>query len=559
MTKTLLIGFDAACWEYIDPWLSAGKMPNLKRLIEDGCSGIIHSTMPPWTPTAWSSIVTGKNPGKHGVFDMVSRRPGSNELLPINATSRKGTPFWKYLNQYGLKTGLVNIPFTYPINDSYGFVVCGFGTPAGASDFAYPAEALTWIKEIFRNYQPEVDTEVLRNANPGEILEAEKRHQSTLVQIAGELADQYQVDILAINLMLPDHANHKMPDMELVGEAYYRTDEDLGILIRSFQPDNVLVISDHGSSRLKGDFLLYLWLQDQGYLTTIENTPSERNDILNWILLQWLREHHGWKGPWEIVTRRIIKDIFFKLPGRVRDDLWKRIEAFYPYAQERVWKSDRVDYSRTRVLPGSSYSGLLYFNLNSKEGRGILPLEERRNLASEISSKLNEIRVPDSGKPLFENVYTSEDLYSDFDVKNVPDLILDAYNSGWNIRTSQYTSGSGPVIQRYFVQADKRHDFGWHSRDGVFVFSGEGFAKNSLSLVGHLEDIPATLLHIHNVPIPEDYDGRVLVDLLSPEIQEQAIQYQPVMETDFQEDEQSFTLEEREALMEHLRALGYLD
>lgn len=559
MTKTLLVGFDAACWEYISPWLNTGGMPNLKQLMDGGSSGIMHSTMPPWTPTAWSSIITGKNPGKHGIFDMVSRRPGSYEFLPINATNRNGTPFWKHLNHHGVRTGLVNIPFTYPPDSPDGFVVCGFGTPKAVSDFAHPPEVLQWIKKDLGNYQPEVDSEVLRTAQPVKILEAEKRHQATLVRIAGELASECQVDILMINLMLPDHANHKMPDIELVKAAYRQTDEDLGKLIRSFRPDNVLVISDHGSSRLKGDFLLNLWLQDQGYLVTIDNTSSERKDILNWLLLQWLRDHRGWDGHLEKVTRRILKDSFFSLPRRIRNELWKRIEAYYPYAEERVLKSDQLDWTRTQVFPGSSYSGLLYFNLRNREDHGIVPVEERRNLAAEISSKLIDIQDPISGKPLFENVYIAEDLYSGSAVDHAPDLILDAYSSGWNIRTSKYASASGAVVQRYFIKADNRHDFGWHSREGIFVFSGIGFAKSEGTIEGHLEDIPATILHLYDVPVPEEYDGRALIEVMAPEIRARPVQYQPATEKDFQKNEQAYTLEESEALIEHLRALGYLD
>jgi predicted AlkP superfamily phosphohydrolase/phosphomutase len=201
---------------------------------------------------------------------------------------------------------------------------------------------------------------------------------------------------------------------------------------------------------------------------------------------------------------------------------------------------------------------LLYLNLIDREENGVVSPNDRRSLAAEISSKLRQIQDPLSGEPLFENVYTPGDLYSGPAVDRAPDLILDAYSSGWNIRTSQYTSGSGPVIQRYFVQADKRHDFGWHSRDGIFVFSGAGFAQKSAEFEGCLEDIPATLLHLHNVPVPEDYDGRVLEEVLAPQIRGRTVRYQPAAETDFREEE-SYTPDEREALMGHLRALGYLD
>ncbi|HZD55089.1 MAG TPA: alkaline phosphatase family protein, partial [Anaerolineales bacterium] len=130
--KTLLVGLDAACWEYLNPLVETGRMPTLGNLVSSGTWGKLHSTMPPWTPTAWSSIITGKNPGKHGVFDMLWRRPGTYEFILSNARTREGTPFWKRLNQHGIRVGLVNIPFTHPPDEVDGFVVSGFGTPSSA-------------------------------------------------------------------------------------------------------------------------------------------------------------------------------------------------------------------------------------------------------------------------------------------------------------------------------------------------------------------------------------------------------------------------------------------
>lgn len=84
--KTIVVGLDAACWDYLNPLLNAGHLPTLRSFMDAGIWGTLLSTMPPWTPAAWSSIVTGKNPGKHGIYDLLWRRPGSYEFIPINAT-----------------------------------------------------------------------------------------------------------------------------------------------------------------------------------------------------------------------------------------------------------------------------------------------------------------------------------------------------------------------------------------------------------------------------------------------------------------------------------------
>jgi len=165
MKKTLLVGLDAACWEYLDPLLKSGRLPTLQRLMNTGVSGILHSTIPARTPTAWGSIVTGKNPSKHGIFDMLWRRPGTYEFIMTNARVRSGTPFWKRLNECGLRVGLVNVPFSYPPNHVDGFVVCGFGTPNSVANITYPADVQDWINENFGDYQPWLETHRLKKCH----------------------------------------------------------------------------------------------------------------------------------------------------------------------------------------------------------------------------------------------------------------------------------------------------------------------------------------------------------------------------------------------------------
>ena len=154
MKRTLLVGLDAACWEYLDPLLKSGRLPAIQKLIDTGYRGTLTSTMPPWTPTAWSSLVTAKNPGKHGIFDMFWRRPGSYDFALTNATIRRGTPFWAYLNDAGVRVGLVNVPFTHPPVAIDGFILCGFGTPESAGDLTWPPEALASIEAGYGKYRP---------------------------------------------------------------------------------------------------------------------------------------------------------------------------------------------------------------------------------------------------------------------------------------------------------------------------------------------------------------------------------------------------------------------
>ena len=82
-TRVLLIGWDAADWKMINPLIEQGKMPNLKRLIDNGVSGNLSTLQPVLSPTLWSSIATGKRPYKHGVHGFTEPDPLTGSIRPV--------------------------------------------------------------------------------------------------------------------------------------------------------------------------------------------------------------------------------------------------------------------------------------------------------------------------------------------------------------------------------------------------------------------------------------------------------------------------------------------
>jgi predicted AlkP superfamily phosphohydrolase/phosphomutase len=218
-----------------------------------------------------------------------------------------------------------------------------------------------------------------------------------------------------------------------------------------------------------------------------------------------------------------------------------------------------MDYERTHVYLGASYSGLLYFNLEGREPFGVVSIPDRPKLAAELIENLSQISDPETGQPLITHVYQSEDLYEGPAAKYSPDLILDTYESGCNVLTNFRRGSMAEERQgQYFVHDQK--EFGRHSRDGIFVFSGSDFKTGSASGQGHVMDLPATLLHLHGVPIPEDYDGHILTELLKPEfVRQHRVCYQSGDTEVSGVSESPYSAEETEELISHLQALGYLE
>ncbi|MDX1385235.1 MAG: alkaline phosphatase family protein, partial [Thermoanaerobaculia bacterium] len=299
--RTLVVGLDSACWEYVEPLLARGEMPALARLLAQGSSRTLESTMPPWTPVAWASLVTGKNPGKHGVLDMVAGEPPR----PVGSGDRSGTPLWRWLNEAGVSTGLVNVPFDHPPGPIDGFALCGLGAPAAAPDLATPPELGEWLRDCCGGWEPSVAPEALAEASPAETYALEREHQGRQVELACALQQRRPVDVLVTNLLLPDHANHQLADFAAVERAYRDTDADLEVLLDELEPRNVVLLSDHGSTRARGVFHLGEWLRDGGWLVRERRGRKGRRDALNSLLVRRATAQGATSGAAEKLRRRL--------------------------------------------------------------------------------------------------------------------------------------------------------------------------------------------------------------------------------------------------------------
>ena len=138
--RVLIVGLDGVPWELLRRWASEGHLPVIARLIETGSAGPLASTMPPTSGPAWSSFMTGKNPGQTGIYDFLYRRPGSYVFPPVNAALRSGQSLWSLLGEQGKRVAVVNIPISYPVEHVNGVLISGWMTPYFAKDFTWPPE-----------------------------------------------------------------------------------------------------------------------------------------------------------------------------------------------------------------------------------------------------------------------------------------------------------------------------------------------------------------------------------------------------------------------------------
>ena len=136
--RVMVIGLDGATFDLIRPWIEDGTMPTLQRLVKDGASGVLTTTLPPISSSAWASFSTGKNPGKHGLVDFVHPRPNSYQISIVSPQQRASKAIWNLLTDAGRRVGIVGMPVTYPPEEVNGYMISDFLTPIASDDYTYP-------------------------------------------------------------------------------------------------------------------------------------------------------------------------------------------------------------------------------------------------------------------------------------------------------------------------------------------------------------------------------------------------------------------------------------
>lgn len=124
--KVLLVGWDAADWKIINRLMDGGKMPHVKRLVENGVMGNLSTLFPALSPMLWTSIATGKRPHKHGIYGFSEPTPDGKGVQPMTIASRKCKAVWNILNQHDMKSVVVGWWPSHPAEPINGVMVSDF-------------------------------------------------------------------------------------------------------------------------------------------------------------------------------------------------------------------------------------------------------------------------------------------------------------------------------------------------------------------------------------------------------------------------------------------------
>ncbi len=121
-TKVVLLGFDGADWDFIEPLIEKGKLPAFAKLRREGCWARLRSDRPTISAVIWTSIATGKRMTKHGIVDWFYVKK-HNIRVPFNTSERREPAIWEILSQNNKKSIVINWFVSYPPDPVKGVVV----------------------------------------------------------------------------------------------------------------------------------------------------------------------------------------------------------------------------------------------------------------------------------------------------------------------------------------------------------------------------------------------------------------------------------------------------
>jgi predicted AlkP superfamily phosphohydrolase/phosphomutase len=567
--KLIVLGLDGATYTLLQPWMEAGHLPHLRKIVDTGVSGMLESSIPPVTSPAWPCFMTGKNPGKHGVAWFRGKRSNSYEEIPLDSTSIDSKTLWEILSEGGRKVAVLNVPVTYPIRPVNGVMISGFLMPPGKRDFVYPPELLDELEERFGHYQTDLKTPLLTlvNQTPAAIEKVLQEARELLdykCSVAEYIMEKDEFDFFMLHIIETDRIQHWFWNLldsthphyqreiaerchGMILEYYRALDSRIGTIAAKAGPEaTIIIMSDHGFGPCHKGIDLNAWLLHEGYLK-IKSDPVSQIKFSMWKM--------GWNpGAFFSFSKRLLKMKSIQkllMKARARGGGARSPLQFNRESAPLFLSMRDIDWARSRAYSLSG-SGQIWVNVTGREPQGIVrPGEEYQRLRDEIIEKLKGLVHPDTGERVDARVFAKEEIYRGKHLGDLPDIIFLPEENKYML--SSRMTFIGP---RIFVEDMAFR--GYHRMDGILMIIGATIRRRVRIEGAHIMDLAPTILYLMGRKIPDDMDGRVLSEIFEEEfLKNNAIEF--VDQQDHEEVGSPVMSEEDErSVVERLKGLGYI-
>jgi predicted AlkP superfamily phosphohydrolase/phosphomutase len=365
MKRLVIIGLDGVPYRLLKDLSENDIMPNSRSIMENGIFRKMESTIPEVSSAAWSSIITGRNPGQHGIFGFTDFPQGTYRLSFPNFNDLKATPFWKKDNSR--RSVIINVPSTFPASKLNGIHISGF-VALDLERSTYPLSLIPKLKEL--DYRVDVDASKAHESIDLFLRDLDKTLQAR-IEAYRYLWDKEDWNTFMLVFTGTDRLSHFLWDAyEDPAHKYHaafldhfrQVDEAVGEISRRLsENDSLIMLSDHGFELLNKHVNINYFLQEAGFLKLKDESRKNFSDI----------------------------------------DFGSKAFALDP--------------------------ARIYINRKDKYPRGSVSLEETEGVINELIDLFDSLQI--NGRKVVKKIYRRDEIYRGPFINQAPDLVLQGNTS----------------------------------------------------------------------------------------------------------------------------------
>lgn len=495
----VVIGLDSASIELIRKWRE--DLPHMNQMMKEGVFGCLKSTIPPFTPPAWTAILTGKNPAKTGIFDWITFPKSGKPEKKAKITSWeqvRGPTLFELLTEEKKKTCAINIPLTYPPRPLEGIMISGIPGHVAGKGITYPRHIKRQLDRVVNGYEILPLVDLKERGKEDEYLRECERVIKKRTQAAKYLLNKHSWDLFMIVYFIldtvqhyfwhhmdpshPRHSSNSRKYRDVIKHIYQMIDKAIGDFMKELGQDtNLMVVSDHGMHALYSEFMINNFLCQENFLSLSEERHKPSNNLTEMIKTvgEQLRSFHPhfFKRIIQVLPTELVER--FSVRGAVKSSFDSLIE--------------KINWEQTKAY-GAGEFGQIFLSCQNKE-----------HYYDEIEKKLKEMIEKRISKDC--KIYRKADLYDGKFLDRAPDLTY-LIDSG-HFKVDSHVTQDGKLFSSASLT-------GYHSPNGVLIASGPDFRRTMGSNTFSIYDVFPTILTLLQVPLPPNIDGNPMKKALSP-------------------------------------------
>jgi predicted AlkP superfamily phosphohydrolase/phosphomutase len=284
-SRVAVIGLDGVGLPLVRDLVDRGVAPNIGRLLASGTSAPMRSSIPTISSVSWTGFMTGRNPGKHGIYGFTEVKPGTQTLFFPNFGNVRCDTLWDIAGRAGKRCIVLNVPNTYPARALNGLLISGF-VAINLERAVYPASLLPRLTQ--QGYRIDVD-----------YLNADQKPEAFFADLTAVLETRRKVylDLLRDepwdlfigvvtecdrlhHYFYADYVDPAAPRHGAFLDFYRRLDAVVGELAGALPAGTPLfIVADHGHTVIHREFYPNAWLREQGLLSLTAEKPRGLQDV----------------------------------------------------------------------------------------------------------------------------------------------------------------------------------------------------------------------------------------------------------------------------------------